>query len=137
MDNFIRFGVIGLAVVLISCGPINRAQMSNMDNPSLTKAMGEKSDEHICWAIDGKWGDERYEKFALLEAEKRTLGDCTEEHIKCVSFGYSYKTPKYSECRMELEKAKLGVGVGGGSGSHPKNCFSTDLGGGMVTTNCY
>jgi hypothetical protein len=94
-------------VVLVSCGPTRRAEMSKMDDQSLTEAMKTVDTDLVCLAVTNKWGDDRYQKFALMEAVRRGLGDCSSEHKKCVSFGFKYLTKEYKTCRMEIEKTQI------------------------------
>lgn len=166
MHGFLKTGptsfLLAVAMVsLASCGPARRAEMSAMDDNSLTESMKEVRTERICSAIGSGWGDERYQKFARAEAERQNLGDCSEAHKLCIEVGFVYKSQEYADCRIKL--AQGGYGPSGGNSnsttkamgnalgdwgkktqdgayqqpaSAVKNCTSTRVGG-TIQTTCY
>lgn len=98
-------------IALSGCGPARRAELEKKPNEAILAELREGGNESVCRAgfINKDWYGPRTQEIARREAALRQLGDCSEEHAKCINFGLALGTPGYSECRMRLEGARAQV----------------------------
>jgi hypothetical protein len=95
---------------LSACGgPARRAELEKKPDETILATLREGGDERVCEAAvtHKTWYGPRTQEVARREAALRQLGDCSEEHEKCVSFGFPIGTPGYAECRIRMEGIKV------------------------------
>jgi hypothetical protein len=95
---------------LSACGgPARRAELEKKPDEAILATLREGGDEQVCEAAvtHKTWYGPRTQEVARREAALRQLGDCSEEHEKCVSFGFPIGTPGYAECRILMEGIKV------------------------------
>jgi hypothetical protein len=92
-----------LAAQVAGCGLVAHNQREAMSDPDLAALVASRNDKTVCyWALDRLGGRTGF--FAQNEAHKRGLGDCSDDHFKCVkSYGVQFGTPEYSNCRIALD----------------------------------
>jgi hypothetical protein len=62
----------------------------------------------------------------LFEADKRKLGDCSQDHFLCVSWGAAPGSPQYIQCRTNLLAAsRTAPPAPAPAQDKPKYCTST------------
>jgi hypothetical protein len=116
---------------LSACGPSRWAQLEKQPDSDILAKLREGGDEKICKAgfIDAAWASfvgPRVQEIARREAALRQLGDCSEEHKKCIAFGFALGTPGYSECRVTLEGIEAQAKAAR-SASNSIDAFNTQL----------
>jgi hypothetical protein len=142
---------------LSACGPARRAELEKKPDDVILADLRGGGNERICKAgfINQNWYGPRTQEIARREAALRQLGDCSEEHKKCLNFGFALGTPGYSECRMRMEGVKVQAEAAKAASDaanayssqllmqslQPKsapsmNCTSTAIGN-IVNTNCF
>lgn len=81
-------------------------ELAQLPQPQIKAALSLESDKKLCWASVYTNIHENVKPTAKAEIERRGLGDCSKDHIKCRSFGYSFPSETFANCRLELEKAR-------------------------------
>jgi hypothetical protein len=96
-------------IVLSACGPVMRAQLEKKPDDDILADLRGGGNERICRAgyRQSDLFGQRTQEIARREAALRQLGDCSNEHAKCVNFGFSQGTPGYADCRMRIEGIKV------------------------------
>lgn len=86
--------MLAIAVELPGCGVVRSNQIASMPPEELAVA----SDRDICRGLLFN----RNNANLLFEANKRKLGDCSQDHFLCASWGAAPGSPEYIQCRTNL-----------------------------------
>lgn len=88
-----------VGILLTACGVSRANRIATLPPDQLATV----SDHDICDGLAFNPDSENLQ----AEVAKRRLGDCTQDHFMCVSWGYALGTPEYTQCRSKLRTARL------------------------------
>jgi len=88
-----------VGLLLAGCGVARSNRIATLPHDQLATV----SDRDICDGLAFNPDS------ANLQAEvaTRRLGDCSQDHFMCVSWGYAFGSPEYMYCRSKLRTARL------------------------------
>jgi hypothetical protein len=89
--------VVLLPLLASACGVARSNQIAAMNSAELATV----SDRDICQGLMFN----RSNTNLLAEGAKRQLGDCSSDHFTCVSWGASFGSQPYLQCRTQLAAA--------------------------------
>lgn len=126
-----------LPIVLSACGVARSNQIAVMSPEQLATV----SDRDICQGITFN----RSNTNLVAEVSKRQLGDCAPAHFTCTSWGASFGSPAYVQCRAQLAGAAMtSQAISSATPAQPRQprCISvatgaTPLQGASSSTTCY
>jgi hypothetical protein len=122
-------GALLLPLLLSACGVARSNQIAAKSPEELAVV----SDRDICRGLTFN----RDNDTLRAEAAKRRLGDCTDAHFLCVSWGGSLGSAAYVQCRSQLRAATIAAFLRPSVPVPPQtpvNCYATGADAGVVAT---
>lgn len=86
--------LLAIVAALPGCGVVRSNQIASMAPGELAAA----TDRDVCRGLLFN----RNNANLLFEANRRKLGDCSQDHFLCVSWGAAPGSPEYVKCRTNL-----------------------------------